>query len=183
MKVAAAVQKTICASCHLLWAKELLPRHPWVIFSRGYIELNAARNQNLCHQHEIWLKLQLAFCLLLLAILQLYHLPPSLPFPVSNTSCLFTRCLPLYASCFTVLLHFSRYCTVRLKIFPLCVVWFYMYYLCEKYYKPITAQDYVTYHVSWISRLTLLYLRTCWIYERALSMELVHKWGTYSLQK
>ena len=50
-----------------------------------------------------------------------------------------------------------------------------MCYLCEKYYKPITAQDYVTYHVSWISRLTLLHLRTCWIYERALSMELVHK--------
>ncbi|KAJ8776637.1 hypothetical protein J1605_015226 [Eschrichtius robustus] len=41
-------------------------------------------------------------------ILQLYHLPPPLPPPVSNSSCLFTRCQPLYASCCTVLLYFSR---------------------------------------------------------------------------
>ena len=150
MKVAAAVQKAICASCHLWWAKELLPRHPWVIFSRGYIELNAASNQNLCHQHEIWLKLQLAFCLLLLAILQLYHLPPSLPFPVSNTSCLFTRRQPLYASCYTALLDFSRYCTVRFKRFSLFFVCVFMYYLCEKYFKSIIVQCYITYCVSWV---------------------------------
>ena len=49
--------------------------------------------------------------------LQLYHLPPPLPPPVSNSSCLFTRCQPLYASCCTVLLYFSRCCTVRLKMF------------------------------------------------------------------
>ena len=75
-----------------------------------------------------------ALRLLLLTILQLYHLPPPLPPPVSNSSCLFTRCQPLYASCCTVLLYFSRYCTVRLKMFYfLC--FFFMYYLCEKYYR------------------------------------------------
>ncbi|XP_059778263.1 tigger transposable element-derived protein 1-like [Balaenoptera ricei] len=33
--------------------------------------------------------------------------PPPLPPPVSNSSCLFTRCQPLDASCCTVLLYFS----------------------------------------------------------------------------
>ena len=42
--------------------------------------------------------------------------------PVGNSSCLFTWCQPLYASCCIVLLYFSRYYTVRLKSFP--------YFLC-----------------------------------------------------
>ena len=32
--------------------KELPPRHHWIIFSRGQIELNLAMNQNLGHQHQ-----------------------------------------------------------------------------------------------------------------------------------
>ena len=31
-----------------------------------------------------------------------------------------------------------------------------MYYLCEKYYKPIMGQDYIADCVSWVPRLTLL---------------------------
>ena len=31
-----------------------------------------------------------------------------------------------------------------------------VYYLCEKYYKPITAQYYIADCVSWVPRLTLL---------------------------
>ena len=54
---------------------------------------------------------------LLLMTLQLYHLPPLLPPPVGNSSCLFTRCHPLHAGCCTVLLHFSRYYPVRFS-FP-----------------------------------------------------------------
>ena len=80
--------------------------------------LNWARNPNLCHQHQAWVKLQLAFHLLLVMILQLYHLPPPLSL-VSNSSCLFTPCQPLCASCCMVLLYFSRYCTVRLITFSL----------------------------------------------------------------
>ena len=34
-----------------------------------------------------------------------------------------------------------------------------MYYLCEKYYKPITVQYYIANCVRWIPRLTLLDLR------------------------
>ena len=69
---------------------------------------------------------EIAACprLLLLTILQLYRLPPPLPPPVSNSSCLFTRCQPLCASCCTALLYFSRYCTVRLKMFSLFLVCF-----------------------------------------------------------
>ena len=43
-----------------------------------------------------------------------------------------------------------------------------MYYLCEKYYKPITVQYYIADCVSWIPRLTLLDF-----YKRALGTELV----------
>ena len=43
--------------------KELLPRYHWIIFSRGYIELSPARNQNLYRQHQMWTK-----CLLLPSI-------------------------------------------------------------------------------------------------------------------
>ena len=60
---------------------------------------------------------------------------PPLPRPVSNSSCLFAWCQPLYTSCYTVLLCFSRCRTVRLKMFSSLFV---IYYLCEKYYELIT---------------------------------------------
>ena len=87
---------------------------PLVVSSRGHVELNPARNQNLCHQHQVWVTLQLALQLLVLMTLQLYHLPPPLSPPISNSSCLFTWCQPLDASCCTVLLYFSRCCTVKI---------------------------------------------------------------------
>ena len=58
-----------------------------------------------------------------------------------------------------VLLYFSRYCPVRLQMFNFCVSLFFMYYLCKKYYKPITVQYYIADYVSWVPRLTLLDLR------------------------
>ena len=66
------------------------------------------------HQHQAWVKLQLALHHLLLMIFQLYHLPPP---PVSNCSCLFTGCQPPCAHYCIVLLHSSRYCTVGLNMF------------------------------------------------------------------
>ena len=53
---------------------------------------------------------------------------------------------------------------------------FLMYYLCEKYYKPIVVQYYITNCVSWVPSLTLLGLRTNWIYklDSMLGMELAH---------
>ena len=44
---------------------------------------------------------------LLLMILQLCHLPPPLPPPVSKSFCLFTRCQFLHANCCTALLNFQ----------------------------------------------------------------------------
>ena len=128
------------------------------------VHLVPARNQNLCHQHQSWEKLQLALHLLLLMTLQLYHLPPLLPPPVSN-SCLFTLCQSLYTSCCTGWLYFSRYSTLRLKLFYFVFVS--MYYLCEKYYQPITVQYYTADCVSWAPRLTLLDLQTNSIYRTA----------------
>ena len=63
-------------------------------------------------------------------------------------------CQPLYASCCTVLLYFSRYCTVRLKMFIFCVCFLWTYYLCEKYYKPITVQYYIADCVCWTYKQT-----------------------------
>ena len=83
--------------------------------ANGY--LVPARSQNLCLQHQAWVKFLLAFSLLLLMILQLCHLALLLPLPVNNSSCLFTWCQPLYASYYTLLFYISSCCTVRFKIF------------------------------------------------------------------
>ena len=45
-------------------------------------------------------------------------------------------------------------------MFSFCVCLFFMYCLCEKYYKPITIQYYIADCVSCAPRLTLLDLRT-----------------------
>ena len=46
-------------------------------FKDANVHLVPTRNQDLCHQCQLWVKLQLALRLLLLTILQLYHLPPA----------------------------------------------------------------------------------------------------------
>ena len=66
--------------------------------------------------------------------------------------------------------HFKvLYC--KIKILFLCL--FFMYYLCEKYYKPIIVQYYIADCVSWPSRLTFLDLGTNWTYKHTLGRELV----------
>ena len=85
-------------------------------------------------------------------------LPPRLPPAVSNSSCLFTWCQSLYASDCSVLLYFSGYCTVRLKMFSLFFMFVFMYYLCEKYHKPIMVQYCIASCLSWVPWLTLLNL-------------------------
>ena len=113
------------------------------------------------HPCQAWVKLQLAPHLLLLTIFRLYSLPLLRLPSVSNSSYWFNGCQPLYASCCTVLLYFSRYCTIRFKMFRFCVC-FLMYYLCEKSYKAITVQYCLADCVSRVPRLTLLDLRTNW---------------------
>ena len=49
-----------------------------------------------------------------------------------------------------------------------------MYYLSEKYHKPISAQYYITYYVSWVPSLTLFDLQTNWTYEHSLRKDLVY---------
>ena len=56
-----------------------------------------------------------------MTVLQLYHLPPPLPPPVSSSFRLFTQCQPLYASYCTVLLYISRYCEMKTVFFIFCV--------------------------------------------------------------
>ena len=125
------------------------------------------RCEHTSHQRLAWVTPQLNLCFLLLMILQLYHLPPPLPPLVNNSSCLFTWWEPLCASCCTVLIHFSGYCTVGLKMLFYFVCLFVMYFLCEKYDKPTTEQWYIANYASWVPMLTLLDLqiyslnRTC----------------------
>ena len=38
----------------------------------------------------------------------------------------------------------------------------FMYYVCEKYYKPITVKYYIANSISWVPRLTMLDLQTNW---------------------
>ena len=82
-------------------------------------------------------------------ILQLYHLPPPLLPPVSNSSF-----RSLNASCCIVLLYISKYYTYKIKnvSFIFCVSFLYLY---EKYCKPITVPYYMAGFVSWVPRLAL----------------------------
>ena len=65
----------------------------------------------------------LALRLLLLTALQLCHLPPPLPPPGSRSSCLFTRCQPLCASCCTAVLCKVLYCeTENVLLCLLCII-------------------------------------------------------------
>ena len=53
MKAAAAVQNEFSAMASPMKRnKELPPRHHWIVFLRGSIELNPARNRNLSHQRQ-----------------------------------------------------------------------------------------------------------------------------------
>ena len=97
---------------------------------------NFQRCKHPFHQHQAWVKSQLVLRLLLLvAILQLCHLPP--PLSSSDSSPLFTRCHPGCPSlyCLTVLFKVLYY-----KVKNLFVCLFHMYLLCENYYKPIIVQ-------------------------------------------
>ena len=70
-------------------------------------------------------------------------------------------------------------CKTKNILFLLCL--FFMYYLCEKYYKPITVQYYIANCVYWVPRLTLLDLRTNWTYKCTLRMELICMQGSYCI--
>ena len=123
------------------------------------------------------------------------HVPPASgvsemvagpPFPIADeasplpspTSLLYSVTLP--ACSLDASLHMPAVvlsdCTFQgtvlqdLKCF-LFVIFFLVYYLCEKYHKPITN---IADCVSWVRRLTLLDLQTNRIYECTLEMELGH---------
>ena len=82
----------------------------------------------------------------------------------------------LYYCTFQVL-----YCKIKNVFFIFCVCLFVMYYLCVKFYKPVTVQYCITDCISWVPRLTLLNLGTNWTYKHALGMELIHLLGTYCI--
>ena len=83
-------------------------------FSRGWIELNPARNQTCAInvRHEWDCSLPSVSC-----CWQSFTstIGQPLPAPVSNTSCLFSRCQPVCQLLYCIPLYFSRYCTVRLE--------------------------------------------------------------------
>ena len=119
-----------------------------------------ARNRNVCHQYQTRVKLQLALRLLLLTTLPPYHPPPPLPPPsVTPLSCSrhASPCMPAvvpYCCTLKVL-----YCPIKNVLNFLCQ-FFLMYYLCEKYSKPITVQPHIADCVGCVLRLTLLDVQT-----------------------
>ena len=114
-----------CASVHFTV-------HYWIECSDSVSSFQA---QNLCHQSQDWAKRHLALHLLSLTILHLYCLSPASPPPVSDSPCLFTRCICRLLYYPTVLFK-VLYCKMK-NVFIFCL--FFMYYLCERYYKPITV--------------------------------------------
>ena len=85
----------------------------------------------------------------------------------------FQRCKLVPGSHCSVLLYFSRYCTVRFKMLSLFLVFAFMYYLWGKYYKSSTVQYYIANRASWVPRLTVLDLWTNWPYACVLGTELI----------
>ena len=59
---------------------------------------------------------------------------------------------------------------------------YFMYYLCEKYHKPITVQYDIADCVSWVPGLTFWTYEQTGVNERTLKKELVRIWGTYRIQ-
>ena len=78
-------------------------------------------------------------------------------------------CQLLY--CTTVLFK-VLYCTIRFKLFSLFFVFFLMYCLCEKYYKPITVQYYIADCISWVPRL-------CWAYGQTRLTNALQEWNAF----
>ena len=62
----------------------------------------------------------------------------------------------------TTVLFKVLYCKIK-NVYFLCL--FFMYYLCETDYKPITVQYYIANCVSWVPKLTSLDLRINWTYD------------------
>ena len=140
--------------------KALLPKHHWIIFSRGWIELNLTKNQSRCHQHQAWVKLwfvSVSYCWQSFSS-TISHLLSFLQ-SVALLACSLgaSPWMPVVVLCYC----FSRYCTVRLKMFSLFFVFIFYILFVRKYYKPITVQYYITSCVSWVPRLTLLDLQMC----------------------
>ena len=129
----------------------------YVIYSNNTVRLihmnlqveNSRRCACAFCQHQAWVKLQLALFLPLLTVLQLYYLPPLLL--LQSVTCLFTQCQPMYASCCTVLLYFSRYYTVRFKIFSLLLCLFFIllvyFYILLYIVLYITLYIIITYYI------------------------------------
>ena len=103
--------------------------------------------------------------------LQLYHTALS---PSSNQHFFLPTHLIPASVCqllyYTTVLFKVLYCKIK-NIYFLFV--FFMHYLFEKYYNPITVWYYAASCVSWVPRLTLLASGTNLTYKHALRMELV----------
>ena len=149
MKAAAAVQDESSAMASpRMRNKELPPRHHWIAFSGGQIEWNLSRNQNLCLniRHEAartpWL---------------VADDPSALPSPTfspsSRQQLFFSVHLMPAPVCQllpqTTVLFKALSCKIRNVFFIFCACLFFMHYLHEKYYKPITVQYYIAKWVSW----------------------------------
>ena len=63
------------------------------------------------------------------------------------------------------------YCKIQNGFFIFCVCL--LYYLCEKYYKPMTVQYYIANCISWVPRLTLLDFQKIGVNQLTLGMKLV----------
>ena len=103
------------------------------------------------------MKLQLSFSLLLLMIHQIYRPPPPVHQISPLPACSLDASPSLPAVVLYVLLYFSSYCTIRLKM--LSFLFLFMYHWCDKYYKPITVKNYTAHCVNCIPRPPLLDLR------------------------
>ena len=94
----------------------------------------------MCAQTQKWLCFCVLYCTVLYGIqLIQHHYYKSRMYRHKCKSSGDVAGIAKSTSCCTVILHFSMYYIIRLNMFSLLLYWFFMYYLCEKYYMPITV--------------------------------------------
>ena len=106
--------------CHLWWEKrkDLLPRHPWVVFTRNESSKEGTRTCAINIRHEWNCSVPSISDRWRPFSSTISHFLPLIQL-VTPLACSFNASLCLPA---TVLLYFSRFCTVRLKMFHFFVL-------------------------------------------------------------
>ena len=134
---------TIKTSTYEFWkGAQLSPLHYWYTICPLHINLQGGNLHSIYIRHKWNCSLPPdSYCWRSFSCIISLPLPP----PVNNSCCLFPRCQPLCVTYCTGLRYFSRYYTVRFKMFPLFSVFVFYVLLMWKVLETL-----ITVWCSWL---------------------------------